>query len=673
MLIPRGLLAADPFRMPVEEVDVLVVGSGVAGLSAALAVPAGRTVLLASKDRLGHSATRYAQGGIAAVLDPEGWAGDSVAEHVADTLAAGAGLCDPVAVLTLVEEGANAIADLRKLGVGFDTDPSGPGELARTREGGHSRSRVVHAGGDATGAELERALTEAVRAIPSVRAAEHAFLVDLLTTDGRVTGALLWADGGPRLVRAGAVVLASGGAGQLFADTTNPPLSTGDGIAAALGAGAVLADLEFVQFHPTALHVEGDADRPGDHPGGPPKPSDFPGDHPGGPPEPPRPLISEAMRGEGAVLRDGDGSPVMAGVHPLGDLAPRDVVTRAMAARMAATGARHLWLDATSIPAEHLERRFPTILARCRAGGIDPSRQPIPVSPAAHHLMGGVVTDLDGRTSLPGLFAVGEAACTGVHGANRLASNSLLEGVVFAARIGNALAEDPKLEAPWPGGSGDWSDGARVGGRGAVDNPAQLHHGVGYAPPPGDPATAGRGAARPGAGGSGASVVRGPGRPGPRGPGGLPAAGAGRGGCGARAGPGGAGPGGGLGRPRRGPGGRGGLGGPAGGPGLGGRRRGVLGGRGGLVGPLDLLLEGADPLLEPGDLVPAGHAEDAELALDLPLDQAAHDLAVLLGPAHQILGDPSNLGRLNLALLGEQGRDPLGLGPGQVAEARQRL
>ncbi|HEV2892735.1 MAG TPA: FAD-binding protein, partial [Actinomycetota bacterium] len=356
MLIPRGLLAADPSQLQAEEVDVLVVGSGVAGLSAALAVPPGRTVCLATKDRLGHSATRYAQGGIAAVLD---LVGDSVAEHVADTLAAGAGLCDPVAVQMLVEEGGQAIADLRELGVGFDPDPSGPGELARTREGGHSRSRVVHAGGDATGAELERALTEAARATPSVHSVEHAFLVDLLTTDGRVTGALLWIDGRPRLVRAGAVVLASGGAGQLFADTTNPPLSTGDGIAAALRAGAVLADLEFVQFHPTALHVEGD----------------------------PRPLISEAMRGEGAVLRDGDGTAVMAGVHPLGDLAPRDVVTRAVAARMAATGARHLWLDATSIPAGHLERRFPTILARCRAAGIDPSRQPIPVSPAAHYLM----------------------------------------------------------------------------------------------------------------------------------------------------------------------------------------------------------------------------------------------------------------------------------------------
>jgi L-aspartate oxidase len=444
MPIPRGLLAADlsPGVLPAEEVDVLVVGSGVAGLSAALAVPPGRTVLLATKDRLGHSATRYAQGGIAAVLD---LVSDSVAEHVADTLAAGAGLCDPDAVELLAAEGAGAIAGLRALGVRFDRDGA-DGELARTREGGHSRSRVVHAGGDATGAELERALTEAVRAAPAVHSLEHAFLVDLLPGGGRVAGALLWVDGRPRVVRASAVVLASGGAGQLFADTTNPPLSTGDGIAAALRAGAVLADLEFVQFHPTALHVDGD----------------------------PRPLISEAMRGEGAVLRDGDGSPVMAGVHPLGDLAPRDVVTRAVAARMAATGAVHLWLDATEVPAEHLERRFPTILARCRAAGIEPTRQPIPVSPAAHYLMGGVLTDLDGRTSLPGLFAVGEAACTGVHGANRLASNSLLEGVVFAARIGRALAEDE---------TGN-QDGNQVGdGFGGWGQPRAPDPRLGYAPP----------------------------------------------------------------------------------------------------------------------------------------------------------------------------------------------
>jgi L-aspartate oxidase len=266
-----------------------------------------------------------------------------------------------------------------------------------------------------------------VRSTPDVRVAEGAFLVDLLTDgDGAVTGALLLlpcgtgvaAAGRLTAVRAGAVVLASGGAGQLYADTTNPAAATGDGIAAALRAGADLADLEFVQFHPTALHVRRD----------------------------PRPLLSEALRGEGAVLRDPRGDPVMTGLHPMGDLAPRDVVTRGMAARMALLGADHLLLDATRLGARTLERRFPTIVAACRAAGLDPASTPLPVSPAAHYLMGGVRTDLDGRTSIPGLFAVGEAAHTGVHGANRLASNSLLEGLVFSRRIAEVL---PGELRPW--------------------------------------------------------------------------------------------------------------------------------------------------------------------------------------------------------------------------------
>jgi L-aspartate oxidase len=434
-VIPRRLLDLDLGRLPTEEVGVLVVGSGVAGLSTALALPADRSVLLVTKGRLAHSATRYAQGGIAAVLGED----DSPGDHWADTMTAGDGLCDHDAVGVLVEEGAEAVRRLQRLGTRFDLEA---GVLARTLEGGHSRPRIVHAGGDATGAEVERALIDAVRAAAHVATAERSFLIDLVRD-----GAVLWADGAARLVRAGAVVLASGGAGQLYASTTNPALSTGDGIAAALRAGAALADLEFVQFHPTALHLDSD----------------------------PRPLISEAMRGEGAVLRDASGDRVMEGVHPRADLAPRDVVTRGMAARMAALGVDHLYLDATAVPADRLERRFPTILARCRAAGVEPTRDWIPVSPAAHYLMGGVLTDLQGRTTLPGLYAVGEAACTGVHGANRLASNSLLEGLVFAARIARAVPEETAED--WPPAAAPPAPGVPLP---ALDGPTHTWDGNGH-------------------------------------------------------------------------------------------------------------------------------------------------------------------------------------------------
>jgi L-aspartate oxidase len=475
LFLTRALVDLDPAPLPAEEVAVLVVGSGVAGLSVALELPPALPVLVATKGSLSDGATRYAQGGISAVLpngagrgglagsNGHGVGADSADDHLADTLAAGAGLSDPAAVRVLVDEAAEAISGLLRHGTRFDRGPDGG--FALTREGGHSRPRILHAGGDATGAEIERALVAAVHAAPNVRVLEHAFLVDLLTDgDGAVVGALLLvADGGHAggvravAVNAGAVVVASGGAGQLYTDTTNPAAATGDGIAAALRAGADLADLEFIQFHPTALHLGssiGGALHPSTgrastrrRPVGPRIAGHLIAGALDGRPGP-RLLLSEALRGEGAILRDQHGDAVMEGVHPMGDLAPRDVVTRGMAARMAALGTDHLLLDATRLGASTLERRFPTIVAACRAAGLDPATVPLPVSPAAHYLMGGIRTDLDGRSSLPGLFAVGEAACTGVHGANRLASNSLLEGVVFAARAARALAAESPCPRP---------------------------------------------------------------------------------------------------------------------------------------------------------------------------------------------------------------------------------
>ncbi len=387
---------------------VLVLGSGVAGLSAAvrLAGPgphggAAPSLGVLTKGALSQSATRWAQGGVAAVL---GGDEDSTDLHLADTLAAGAGLCDEEAVRILVDEGPGRVHELITLGVEFDREASGL--LALAREGGHSRPRVVHAGGAATGAEVERALVDATFRTASA-VLEGWFALDLLIEGGRCVGVTALPPHGPAVeVRADHVVLATGGAGQLFSVTTNPPESTGDGVAMAVRAGVPTADVEFVQFHPTALHH----------------------------PAMPRPLLSEALRGHGALLRDD------AGKQFVDELAPRDVVSRAMAARMAEQGTDHLWLDATGL--ERFPQRFPTIAASLASIGLDPETDWLPIAPAAHHLSGGVVTDLWGATALPGLWAVGEVACTGVHGANRLASNSLLEGMVFGARLAERIASD---------------------------------------------------------------------------------------------------------------------------------------------------------------------------------------------------------------------------------------
>ncbi|MGD0592914.1 MAG: L-aspartate oxidase [Acidimicrobiales bacterium] len=389
-----------------ERLDVLVVGSGVAGLSAAvgLAQVAGARVGVLTKGELEQATTRWAQGGVAAVLPGDE---DSTDLHLADTLRAGAGLCDEAAVRVLVDEGPARVNELIALGAVFDRGPTG--DLSRAREGGHSMARVLHAGGAATGAEVERALVAAVET-SAAAVLEHFFALDLLVERGRCSGVVaLDPDGGLQRVEAAEVVLAAGGAGQLFAVTTNPAEATGDGIAMAMRAGVPVADCEFVQFHPTALHH----------------------------PAMPRPLVSEALRGHGAVLR-GQG-----GRRFVEELAPRDVVSRAIAREMAESGMENVWLDCTGL--EDFSRRFPTIHASLASVGLDPARDWLPVAPAAHHLSGGVLTDLDGATAMPGLWAAGEAACSGVHGANRLASNSLLEGMVFGARVVDAIAAGPAM------------------------------------------------------------------------------------------------------------------------------------------------------------------------------------------------------------------------------------
>jgi L-aspartate oxidase len=385
-----------------DELDLLVLGSGVAGLSAAVraADELALRVGVLTKSELSQAATRWAQGGVAAVLggDP-----DSTDLHLADTLAAGAGLCDVDAVRALVDEGPSRVNELIAMGAMFDRDREGQLQLAR--EGGHSLPRIVHAGGAATGAEIERALVDEVRAT-AVACWEQWYALDLLVSDGRCTGVVAMApSGNVHEIRSRHVLLATGGTGQLFAATTNPVQSTGDGLAMALRAGVACADIEFVQFHPTALLS----------------------------PRMPRPLLSEALRGHGALIRDLDGKRFVE------ELQPRDVVARAITRKMLEEDADHMLLDATGL--EGFDERFPTIAADLRGAGLDPATDYLPIAPAAHYHCGGIVTDLNGASSLPGLWAAGEVACTGVHGANRLASNSLLEGMVFGPRVIEAIGK----------------------------------------------------------------------------------------------------------------------------------------------------------------------------------------------------------------------------------------
>ncbi|MCO5968135.1 L-aspartate oxidase [Actinoallomurus soli] len=429
-MIPRRLTAPDPGWT--IDTDIIVIGSGVAGLVTALRARTAGRVLLVTKALLDDGSTRWAQGGIAAALHPD----DSPEEHLRDTLTAGVGLCDDEAVRVLVTEGPDAVRELIELGAEFDRGEDG--RVALTREGGHLKRRIAHAGGDATGAEVSRALLAKIKD-SGIEVIEHALVLDLLMEQGRAAGVTLHVMGegrrdGVGAARARAVILATGGLGQVFQATTNPEVSTGDGVALALRAGAAVTDLEFVQFHPTVMWLGPDAKGR-------------------------QPLISEAVRGEGAYLIDERGDRFMAGRHPLADLAPRDVVAKAIMAMMRETGAPCAYLDGRNLGPRTWANRFPTILAACEEHGIDPVHEPIPVIPAAHYASGGVRTDLWGRTSVPGLYACGEVACTGVHGANRLASNSLLEGLVFGRRIAEALPADLAADAP----AGTASGGAVAG------------------------------------------------------------------------------------------------------------------------------------------------------------------------------------------------------------------
>ena len=401
----RYLIPFKATRLPQQFTDVLVVGGGVAGLRAAIAAAAeGAEVLLLTKDTVDESNTWYAQGGIAAVLQPL----DSHQSHVDDTEKGGAGLCDHQAVDLVVREGPQRVLELLEWGANFDKDAAKPHGLAFTREGGHSFARILHAYGDSTGKELAQTLIRTVRSKESIRISQRSFAIDLVTDEGRCVGALAVVDGRVNIIWAKRTILASGGAGQLYRETTNPRIATADGHAMAYRAGATLQDMEMVQFHPTTLYVAGSS----------------------------RALITEAVRGEGAYLVDRNGVRFMKDYHEMAELAPRDVVSRAIVEQIRKTHYTHVYLDVRHLPNVQFRERFPQLARLVDQFEIDAAKDLIPIHPAAHYMIGGVDVDMDGRTSLPGLYAVGEASCTGLHGANRLGSNSLLEGLAFGARAG---------------------------------------------------------------------------------------------------------------------------------------------------------------------------------------------------------------------------------------------
>ncbi len=387
--------------MHLEFTDYLIIGGGVAGLRAAIELAPYGDVIVVTKDLPTESSTEYAQGGIAVALSDE----DEVGIHYEDTLRAGDGLCNEEAVRVLVEEGPLRIMELIEWGALFDMEGS---KLAFTREGAHSKKRVLHAHGDATGKELERVLLNKVKTYENVRRYSYAFALDLIIKDNECLGAYLLTDEGIKTVLSRSVILATGGAGQIYERTTNPQVATSDGMAIAFRGGAIVEDMEFVQFHPTSLYKEGA----------------------------PNFLLSEAMRGEGAILRNKEGVAFMDSYHPMAELAPRDVVSRAIVSEMVKTGSEYVYLDLRHLDPEFIKKRFPRIYSTCMLYGIDITTTEIPVTPAAHYIMGGVKTDIHGRTNINGLLSAGEVACTGVHGANRLASNSLLEGLVYGARAG---------------------------------------------------------------------------------------------------------------------------------------------------------------------------------------------------------------------------------------------